>query len=385
MTKNDRKKIQPGSRTVLPERIFKYSPDVILTVDHKRRILFMSRAMNQFKPEEMLGSDSVQIFPMRVRPWYRQALATAFKNKESGRFQFPTMESVWWEIRLVPLQRVDKVEEVMIIATEVTESRIQQAQTIRHARLATIGVLAASIAHEINNPNNAILFNGSLMARSWQDAIPILEEYFQTHGDFSLGGLPYSEARATLPGVLGEISHNTMRVKNIVDNLKHLARRDQETLLETVNLHEPLRAALMILNYKIRKHTDHCEFLPTRTALPVKGNSRQLEQVFINVILNALQSLAERKQRVWVRTALETDGQEQMALVVIEDEGCGIPPEHLSQVTEPFFTTKSTMDGTGLGLSISNLIIKNHRGSIRFSSEVGRGTTVTIRFPVFPA
>ncbi|MBF0440255.1 MAG: PAS domain-containing protein [Magnetococcales bacterium] len=380
--KRNRKKTAPMPRHGFPKRIFKYSPDVVLTVDSKRRILFMSRAMDTFKPAEMIGCDAIQLFPVRVRPWFRQSIQAAFLNNESGRFQYPSETSVWWEIRLVPYQRDGKVAEVMIVATEVTASRILQAQAIRHARLATIGVLAASIAHEINNPNNAILFNASLVARAWKDAVPILEEYFHANGDFSLGGLSFAEARTAQPAMLEEINHNTLRVKTIVENLKHLARRDQEIPFETVNLHEPLQAAIMILNYKIRKHTDYCEFLPTKTPLTVKGNSRQLEQVFINLILNALQSLSDRNAHVWIRTALETDNNEEMALITIEDQGCGISPEHLSQVTEPFFTTKSATDGTGLGLSISHLIIRNHFGAMRFVSELGRGTTVSIRLPV---
>ncbi|MEO5333372.1 MAG: ATP-binding protein [Magnetococcus sp. YQC-5] len=384
MTKNHRKKNPPVRRAVMPERIFQYSPDIILTVDRKRRINFMSRAMDGFQPEEMIGADSVQLFPLRIRPWYRQALKAAFEQGKNGRCQFPTEKAVWWEFRLIPYLRDGKTEEVMLIATEVTISRIQQAQAIRHARLATIGVLAASIAHEINNPNHAILFNAALMKQSWQDAAPILEEYFQDHGDFSLGGLPFSTACTALPSLLDEIHHNTMRVKSIVDNLKHLAKQDQEAQMEIIDIQEPLQAAIMFLNCKIRKHTDHCEFKPAKTSLTVNGNFCQLEQVFINVILNALQSLSAREQHVWIRATLEQEEQEEsrFVLISIEDEGCGIDPNHLSQVIEPFFTTKSTMDGTGLGLSISNLIIKNHHGSLSFASEVGRGTTVSIRLPL---
>ncbi|MBF0182648.1 MAG: PAS domain-containing protein [Magnetococcales bacterium] len=382
VTRNLRKKSTIGNRSPRSARVFKHSPDVILTVDHKRRVQFMSRAMNGFKPAEMIGCDSVRLFPARIRPWYRQALARAFGNRENGQAQFPTEASVWWEIRLVPIQREGVVTEAMLIVTEVTEARIRQAQAIRHARLATIGVLAASIAHEINNPNNAILFNASLMERGWQDALPILEEYHQANGEFSLGGLPYGEARTILSGLLNEITLNTIRVRSIVDNLKHMARRDrEETALAPVNVHDAIQAALMILNHKIRKHTDHCVYLPQKMALTVLGNVRQLEQVFINVILNALQALTDRQQSVRIRTSLETIGQEATVLITIEDEGCGIDTAHLPLVTEPFFTTKSEMEGTGLGLSISNLIVRGHRGSIRFDSVPGAGTTVTIRFP----
>ncbi|MBF0191896.1 MAG: PAS domain-containing protein [Magnetococcales bacterium] len=377
----------PGKRKAArggkqPERIFQDSPDVILTVDRKRRILFMSRAMNGPSPAEMIGRDATVLVPALVRPWFRRAIRGAFASGDGSRFQYPTEDSVWWEIRLIPRPGRKRVEEALIIATEVTEARILQARTIRHARLATLGVLATSIAHEINNPNNAILFNASLLARSWQDAVPILDEYHRNNGEYALGGLPFVEARTALPALIEEIRLNTLRVKSIVDNLKHLARRDPESLNETFDLQEPLQAALMILNHKIRKYTDHCELLCVKGGVTVRGNSRQLEQVFINVILNALQSLPERSRRVRIRAGLENDAPEaEWVVVTVEDQGCGIAPEHLSRLTEPFFTTRGASGGTGLGLSISALIVRNHGGTIQFAANPDQGSTVAVRLP----
>ncbi|MBF0628311.1 MAG: PAS domain-containing protein [Magnetococcales bacterium] len=367
-----------GSR---PEQIFKDSPDVILTVDRKRRIRFMSRAMHGPPPEAMIGHDVLELLPDRVHSWFRRAARAAFHAGKISRFQYPTEESIWWEIRLIPRSGGNKIREVMIIATDVTDARILQAQTIRHARLATIGVLATSIAHEINNPNNAILFNISLLARGWKEATPILDEYHHNNGDFSLAGLPFTEARGGFAAMIGEISHNTLRVKQIIENLKHLARRDSEEMNEVIDIHDPLQAALMILNHKIRKHTDHCELLSAKGRWNVLGNSRQLEQVFINVILNALQSLPERNRHVWIRTFLENDGTKEQVCITVEDEGIGISPEHLPQLTEPFFTTRGSNGGTGLGLSISALILRNHGGSLHFAPNARPGTTVTIRLP----
>ncbi|MBF0270858.1 MAG: PAS domain-containing protein [Magnetococcales bacterium] len=365
-----------------PEHIFQDSPDVILTVDRKRRILFMSRPMNGPAPAEMIGRDVTLLVPLLVRPWFRRAIRGAFRAGEGSRFQYPTEDAVWWEMRLIPRPGRQRVDEALIIATEVTEARILQARTIRHARLATIGVLATSIAHEINNPNNAILFNASLLARSWQDATPILDEYRLNNGEYALGGLPFDEARAALPGLIEEIRLNTLRVKSIVENLKHLARRDAESLHEVFDLQEPLQAALMILNHKIRKHTDHCELWCVKGGVTVQGNSRQLEQVFINVILNALQSLPARSRQVRIRAGLENDAPDaERVVVTVADQGSGIAPEHLSQLTEPFFTTRGANGGTGLGLSISALIVRNHGGTIHFAANADQGTTVTIHLP----
>jgi signal transduction histidine kinase len=251
---------------------------------------------------------------------------------------------------------------------------------MRTARLATIGVLAAGVAHEINNPNNAIGFSASLFARVWKDANSILENYYEANGDFALGGLSYSEARDTLPRLLVDINKNSKRIKRIVENLKHLSRQEADDLGSDVDVQAVLEESAMILSNKIQKYTDafHLEVmegLPT-----VKGNAQQLEQVFINIVMNALQSLTDRSAAVKVKAT--HDSAKNRIVVKVRDEGSGIDEEQLQDLTKPFFTTKTASGGVGLGLSISASILERHKGSMRFKSELGRGTTVTIKLPV---
>ncbi|MBF0615167.1 MAG: PAS domain-containing protein [Magnetococcales bacterium] len=377
------KKKRLFTRDSRPEQIFRATPDVLLTVDHKGRVGFMSRPLAGISPKKMHGHDVTRLFPERTRPWLRRALRNAFQKGTSARIQYPTEESIWWELRLIPpIDTHPKTPPtVMIIASEITSARILQAQAIRHARLATMGVLAASIAHEINNPNNAILFNSAMLERGWSDLVPILDEYHHTHGEFAVGGLPFCEARQAWPALLAEIGRNTVRVKNIVNNLKNLARRDPEQYTETIPIAEPLQAALLILNQKIRKYTDHCILAPLPEGLRVRGHSGQLEQVFINIILNALQALPERSRPVQIRARAEPATTPEWVVVTVTDQGVGIAPTDLTRLTEPFFTTRAAEGGTGLGLSISALIVRNHGGTLHFSQNPTGGTTVTIRLP----
>jgi signal transduction histidine kinase len=250
---------------------------------------------------------------------------------------------------------------------------------MRNARLATVGVLAAGVAHEINNPNNAILFNAGVLGRAWPHVGSILENYARENGDFALGGLSFVEARETLPRLLSEIAANSQRISRIVEGLKHLSKRDKGDLDESVDIAKTLGAATMILHNEIHKRTD-CFTLEVDDQLPaVKGNSQQLEQVFINILLNALQALPSRERGVAVRAGL-SDARDQV-VVRVTDQGMGIKPEYLSRLQEPFFTTKLDSGGTGLGLSISFDIIARLRGRIELDSTPGVGTTVTIRLP----
>ncbi|MBF0444904.1 MAG: PAS domain-containing protein [Magnetococcales bacterium] len=370
------KKKQDSNRTWQ----FENAPDVIFTVDNNRHILLMNREMAGYNPKQMLGNDSAVLFPPRIRGWYQKKLKRAFAIGNVVNFQFSTEDSIWWEIRIVPVRHENDVIEAIVICSDVTERRIRQAQAIRHARLATIGVLSAGVAHEINNPNGANLFNASLLFRAWEDVLPILASYHADNGDFSLAGLPYSEAKQTISTVIKEITNNTERISKIVDSLKHLAGQDEEKLDEQVNINATLRAAMMILNHKVRRHTDSLKLTLGKSMPRILGNSRQLEQVFINVILNALQSLDTRDMGVMVTTSYNKKDAEVM--LVVEDEGCGVDIENISRLTEPFFSTKINAGGTGLGLSISNLIILKHNGAIRFETRPKGGTKVTINFPI---
>jgi hypothetical protein len=307
-------------------------------------------------------------------------LKKVFRKAKTQKFQYATEDSQIWEGRIVPIQSDGAVTAAMVVATDVTERRNLEQQALRNARLASVGVLAAGVAHEVNNPNNAIAFNASLIARAWQDVNPILREYAEENGDFSVAGISFSEAEETFPELLSEISHNADRIKRIVENLKHMARQDTGRLTERVDIQQVLEATMMVLHNQIQKHTDLCTLEVPDGLPPVKGNSQQLEQVFINVLLNALQSLPDRHYGVRVRVRL-SEAKEKLE-ITCADEGKGISERDLGRLTEPFFTTRFDQGGTGLGLSITRSIIERHGGSLRFESELNKGTTVTIKLPV---
>ena len=253
-------------------------------------------------------------------------------------------------------------------------------QAQRHARLAAVGVLAASVAHEVNNPNNAIRINASLVARAWHDVAPILREYLETDGDFSLAGLSYAQEGESLTELIEEIGDCSERIRRIVENLKHLGREEPGDRRGVVDVRRAVDLAAGLLRGEIRKSTDRFEVHHAERLPPVRGNAQELEQVFLNVILNALQSLPRGDRGVSVTTRLDAASEE--VLVEVRDEGRGIPNQELTRVTEPFFSTRADAGGTGLGLSISQTFVDKHGGRIDFASEIGVGTTVTVRLPV---
>ncbi len=359
--------------------LFNQSPDIILTVNREGRVLFINRSTPELPAELSIGRESVVLVPHDVQDTYRAALQRVFRTGDIDHFEFEKADATSWELRLVPLVHERSVMTAMIIVTDVTRNRHLQEQAARNARLASVGVLAAGVAHEINNPNNAIHFNISVLSRAWSDVAPILREYYSENGDFSIAGLPFSEASQTLPELLSQVAINSERIKNIVENLKQLSRKDQSELDFEVDVRTILSAAISVLRKQIQEHTDHFEVTVAEGLPTVRGSAQQLEQVSINVIHNALQALPDRNRGVFIEA--DSDAGSGMVSIRVRDEGEGISREHLATLTEPFFSTREASGGTGLGLSISQSIINRHGGRMKFDSEPGSGTTVTITLP----
>ncbi|HMW16530.1 MAG TPA: PAS domain S-box protein [Accumulibacter sp.] len=358
--------------------LFNHSPDLIFTVDREANIVLANRHF----PYPVGGTGeqrSEAILPPQIRERYLECLTEVFASSRVEHFQYQSGDATWWEIRIVPIASAKEVLAAMVVLTDITENRKLQWQAIRSARLASLGVLSAGIAHEINNPNHAILANASLLARVWRDALPILDEYEQEQGSFVLAGLQFAQASEIVSRGMTDIADNARRIQRIIDNLKHLGKQDLGHMDERVNVRKVLQAAAGLLDSRIRKHTDRFTLDLPDTLPWVQGNIQQLEQVFINVIINALESLPERDRAVKVSAGTSADGRRVM--VAVEDEGRGIGRDVLANIGEPFLTTKAEQGGTGLGLSISTSIVERHAGVMKFASRGQAGTQVTIELP----
>jgi PAS domain S-box-containing protein len=260
------------------------------------------------------------------------------------------------------------------------EGRSIQAQLILTNKMTSLGLLVAGIAHEINNPNNYIMANAQLLSKVWEDSVPYLEERYQRFGDFTLAGLPVSELRTALPEMLEGIAEGSRRIRDTINNLKNYARQGRVAIDAPVDVNRVISLACSLLNHHVTRHTDNFR-LELEDLLPeIRGSAQQLEQVIVNLVMNALQSLTSKRQGVLVAT--RHDRENNQVVIVVQDGGSGIPDDIRERIMEPFFTTKLDLGGTGLGLSICQTIIKAHRGKMEIASSPGQGTTFTISLPV---
>ena len=260
------------------------------------------------------------------------------------------------------------------------EARIAQSRLIHTNKMASLGVLVSGIAHEINNPNTFIQGNAALMESFWRDTLPILDRHRTENGDFILGGLPFSEVERIVPRLLHGVKEGSRRISAIVNNLKDFAREDTSRACTPVNINGIVEDAKLILSYQIHRYTDHFRLELAENLPPALGKSQQIEQVVINLIMNALQSLQDKNAGITLSTGIDPAADH--VTITIRDEGEGMSREVLERITEPFFSTRLERGGTGLGLSISAAIIREHNGTLRFESTPGRGTVAKVTLPL---
>lgn len=260
------------------------------------------------------------------------------------------------------------------------ELRFRQAQLIHANKMGALGMLVSSVAHEISNPNNFIMHNIQIIAEVWKDVLPILCEYYQEHGDYYLGGIPLSEFDEVIPRLVFGIRDGSERIGHIVANLREYVRSDRARLDSRVDLGEVVVNAIALMQSEIARHTGVFRVMCAEDLPCISGSAQKLEQVLINLLMNALQSLEDRTRGVSVLVTHEADTDE--ILLIVRDEGVGMSGQVQSKILEPFFSTKLERGGTGLGLYISHSIVREHKGSMHFTSAPGAGTTVAVRIPV---
>lgn len=204
------------------------------------------------------------------------------------------------------------------------EARTMQAGMIHSNKMTSLGLLVAGIAHEINNPNNYIMVNAQMLYKIWEDLAPILKEEEQKQGDFMLGGLPYSQLEGSLPEMIEAINDGSRRIRNIIGALKSYSRTGKSAM-DLLEINRVVDAAMLLLKHNVIKYTDNF-VLELEAELPrIRGSSQQLEQVIINLVMNALQSLTDRTEGLTLKTSFSAE--KSAVIVTVADEGRGIPDE----------------------------------------------------------
>jgi PAS domain S-box-containing protein len=340
--------------------------DFIFTLDSKG----MFQSINSFtanffggRPEDFVGQDLFHVFPDDIPEKQLKIVESVFEKGKSVRDEFELKfdnQQIWINANFMPLKNQEgEVSSVLCIARDITENKRLEKQLINTEKLASLGTLAAGVAHEINNPMSIILGFCDLLL---QKAVKGSQEFED----------------------LKTIERQGLHCKEIVENLLSFARFGDGNSQHS-DLHHCLSEILKVVRHNLEMRginlvTELSESMPT-----VKGDPRQLQQVFLNLISNAMAAM-EQGCTLTIRTKQERIARR--AVVQFQDNGGGISEDDMDHIFEPFFTTKPEGEGTGLGLFVSYGIIAKYGGTIDcVSSRNGKaggdsGTVFTVKLPL---
>ncbi len=341
-------------------------PDILLLLSPEMKVLWANRgaaAAFGSDVESLTGKTCFGLWHGRSescdnchaqKTFYTGEAATARRSAPGGRIL---------DSRAFPIRDDEgKVQNVILVVTDITEKTSLQAEAMRASHLASLGELAAGVAHEINNPINGIINYAQILLNQATEG--------SREGDIS-----------------GRIIKEGDRIAGIVRSLLSFARERKEEMT-SVDVRKILGETLVLTETQIRKDGIHLAVELPLDLPRITANPQQLQQVFLNLISNARYALnqkfagANMDKRMSVSACIAGTDEGPMMRLVFEDSGTGIPGEIMDRVMNPFFSTKPSGQGTGLGLSISHGIIKNHGGKILVESEYGHFTRVVIDLPL---
>lgn len=273
-----------------------------------------------------------------------------------------------------------KEEEAIIRINDITEEKLIHDKLIQSEKLASLGLLISGIAHEINNPNNFITFNLPILRDYANELIPIIDDYANRHPGYELFSMPYPEFRRDFFKLLENVEHGAARINATISKLREFSRMRGQQKLDWVNLKEVIERAVTLCQGELKKKVRCFELGVPDNLPPVFTDPEAVEQVIVNLLINAVQAVDKERSRVSLKII---EGKKPKGLLTIEvkDDGIGIDDETLKKIFDPFFTTKQPGTGTGLGLYVSRDLIEGLRGNIEVESKPGEGSTFRVMLP----
>jgi PAS domain S-box-containing protein len=353
ITERNKSELQIREQKALTDRILESTPNAVAVVGQDQRIIIANKAFEDiFKlaPHEAAGKNIAEIIPTsHVIDTISQVLAGV---KSQFKIEFRIKQSGTEIVLVADIIRMQK-NEVLAMLRDVTEDREIQERLYLTDRLASVGEMAAGIAHELNNPLTGVVALSQLLLES---DIP-------------------AEMREDLEA----ISKEGRRAATIVKNLLSFARSHVMSI-QTIDINAIIKEVLSLRAYEhkvnnIQVVTNLATDLPAIMADPF-----QMQQVFLNLVLNAEQAMIESQGKGVLTVSAEK--QHDAIKITFADDGPGIPPEIMNRIFDPFFTTKDVGKGTGLGLSICYGIVTNQGGRIYAQNQRGKGATFVVELPV---
>ncbi len=372
--------------------------DQLLIEIHKRAPETLSILLTGLADAEAVGNavNNANLYRYIAKPWSRQDLVFTVKEALRHSFQKKQLKAQERALRQMNEQLEEKVRErtsevlrqKRALQETLENLKKTQSKLIESEKMASLGLLTAGIAHEINNPVNYIFAGIDSLKEDLDDVFEVVRNYDRITAqnvNETLADVKRVKAKVAFDDLLIEVDELTNSIKRgakrtaeIVKGLRVFSHLDED-VSKTVNIHESLETTLVMLR---SQYKNRIRIVKSYSDLPkIECYSNKLNQVFMNILINAIQAI-EDEGVIWITTRYLENQNPPMASIEIRDTGHGMSDETRSKIFDPFFTTKDVGEGTGLGLSISFSIIEKHRGGISVHSKQGQGSAFTIKIPL---
>lgn len=379
------------NRICFSESVFNAWKSGILITDHSNIIIntnhnfasFFGKSVDEMLDTNLLlwmgkaDSDASKKWTIVLKKIHDEGGINKFEYRSMGRiFEINGIrveyngdsQSILWDWR-------DETERKLAEkAFQKSREQLNQAQ-----KMEALGTLVAGVAHEINNPVSLIMFNIPLLEKIWNDFLPVFKELGIKEPGKKYGGLDHDFIVENLRQLLSDVDMAANRITKIVSDLKNFAAQSSAADKEPVQINLAVENAIRLARVTPSKsHIDLETNLDPDLPL-IKGNIRNIEQVVLNLAINAIQAIDHEYGKIKITTGLQNkDGR---IYISISDNGRGIDPAISDKIFDPFVTDKQSDGGTGLGLSVTYSLVQSHDGEITLKSKPGEGTTFTVFFP----
>jgi len=346
------------------QAVFDSIRDGLVIFGEDRRVQHRNHVCPRVLPRETApGSRCAELFHVGLDANPEECPVEMALRDENHDFSFTTAQAGrtrYFEASAAPIRDAyGRPSRALVFLREVTERRLQEFQLLQAEKMSSVGVLAAGVAHEINNPLTSVAGYAEALLRRLKE-------------DPQLAADPRLEV---FPNYLEVVVRESYRCKSIIESLLSFSRRSDGSM-GPVDLGSLVLEVIQLVCHQTRY--DGVEILTDleKSAPPARGDAASLRQVLLNLTLNAIQAVGTSGT-----VELSVRAQGQSVTFRVQDTGPGIPPEILDQIWQPFFTTKGVGRGLGLGLAVTYNIVERHGGQVRVESQPGRGATFTVQLP----
>jgi C4-dicarboxylate-specific signal transduction histidine kinase len=333
--------------------------------------------------EKIIGAPCHQTLRDRLTPCEGCTLPDAMTDGKSMMFERKGfMDPARLEhVFVYPVKgRNGRGDDVLMRISDITEQRMFEKQLIQSEKMASLGVMVSSIAHEINNPNSFISFNIPILRDYIKELMPIVDGFAKKHPDLEIGNMPYTEFRKDISKLLDNIKHGSDRISDFVSNLKEFSQVKDRIEADWIDLNSVIEKVLSICHVQLKKNVKTFIYDALINPPPIWCDPYALEQILLNLLINAALASDKKDSRVELRTQIR-DNWLDHTILEVKDDGCGMDTASIQKIFDPFFTTKSAAGGTGLGLYVTHSLVESLMGRIEVESEPGKGSIFRVILP----